>query len=209
MGGFKDWFWGSDDKYKKLENGSPEQLGFHKDILSQLQQMMNPGGGYSQAQDYYKSLLQPGNQAYENFAAPFMNQFQEQTIPGIEERYAKNGALSSSGFGQALGGAGAGLQAQLAQLFASLQSQAAGAQTHQFNQMGQTGLNYQPFSYDKQEGSAGMFGPLLTSGVTALGGPLAGLATSGISSYFNRKPSLQSGLGAQSANLAGMMNLMR
>jgi hypothetical protein len=64
------------------------------------------------------------------------------------------GALSSSGFGQALGGAGAGLQSQLAQMFSSLQQQAAGAQYNQFNQMANQGLNYQPFAYYQQPGGA-------------------------------------------------------
>lgn len=43
-------------------------------------------------------------------------QFQEQTIPGIAERFTGQGAQRSSAFTQALGSAGAGLQERLAGL---------------------------------------------------------------------------------------------
>lgn len=189
MASFSDWFFGAPDKLKKLPTGTAEQQALHNNILSQAMGMSQQGGGYQQAQDYYSSLFQPGNQAYENFSAPFMNQFQEQVLPQIAERFAGGGALSSSGFGQALGGAGAGLQAQLAQLFAQLQSQAAGAQTNQYNQLAQTGLNYQPFAY--QKGPSGALAPLLGGlGVglgSTFGGPLVGMGAQGISSLFKSK----------------------
>lgn len=201
--GVLDFIFGSKDKLKKVPTGTKEQQAFHNQLLSQAMGMAQPGGGFNQAQQYYNSLLQPGNEAYQNFAVPFMNQFQEQTLPDIAERFAGAGALSSSGFGQALGGAGAGLQAQLAQLFALLQNQAAGAQTNQFNQLAQTGLNYQPFAYQNKQGSGGILGPLATGLGTALGGPLGGALGSGISSLF--KPQSQSsGLGGL-APLAAMM----
>ncbi len=195
MAGFSDWLFGSPDKLKKVPTGTPEQQGLHNNILQQAMGMSQGGGGYNQAQQYYNSLLQPGNDAYQNFAAPYMQQFQEQTLPGIAERFAGAGALSSSGFGQALGGAGAGLQSQLAQLFAQLQSQAAGQQTNQYNQLAQTGLNYQPFAYQNKAGSQGMLGPMATGLGAALGGPLGGALGAGISSLF--KP-------AQSGNTQGI-----
>ncbi len=185
---FSEWLFGSPDKLNKVSTGTPQQESLHGNILSQAMGLSQ--GGYQNAQDYYNSLFQPGNQAYENFASPFMNQFEEQTLPRIAEQYAGAGALSSSGFGQALGGAGAGLQAQLAQLFAQLQSQAAGAQTNQYNQLAQTGLNHQPFAYNQRQGSGGLLAPLLGGIGTAMGGPLGtalgqGLG-SGISSLFKK-----------------------
>lgn len=181
---FSEFLFGSPDKLKKVATGTKEQEALHNNILSQAMGMSGAGGGYNQAQQYYNSLLQPGNQAFQNFAAPFMNQFEEQTLPQIAERFAGAGALSSSGFGQALGGAGAGLQAQLAQLFAQLQNQAAGAQTQQYNQLSQQGLGYQPFAYQQQQGSGGFLGPLATGLGTAIGGPLGGALAGGISSLF-------------------------
>lgn len=200
MGSFGDWLLGSPDKLKKIPTGTQEQQGLHNNILQQAMGMSQAGGGYNQAQNYYNSLMQPGNDAFNNFAAPFMNQFQEQTLPGIAERFAGAGALSSSGFGQALGGAGAGLQSQLAQLFAQLQSQAAGQQTNQYNQLATTGLNYQPFAYQQQQGSGGFLGPLLagigTAAAGPIGGAIGGVAGNGISSYFKQPKGGTSGIGA-------------
>jgi hypothetical protein len=180
MGGFSEWLFGSKDKLKKIPTGTKEQQALHNNILQQAMGMSQGGGGYQQAQDYYNSLFAPGNQAYENFAAPFMNQFEEQILPQIAERFAGGGALSSSGFGQALGGAASGLQSNLAQLFAQLQSQAAGAQTQQYNQLTQTGLNYQPFAYNKQQGSTGFLSPILGGIGTAMGGPIGAALGQGI-----------------------------
>lgn len=186
----KKFLLGSPDKLKQIPTGTPEQTALHNNLLQQAMGMSQPGGGYNQAQQYYNSLLQPGNDAYNNFAAPYMNQFQEQTLPGIAERFAGAGALSSSGFGQALGGAGAGLQSQLAQLFAQLQSQAAGQQTNQYNQLAQQGLGHQQFAYQQQPGSAGFLGPFLGAIGTAAAGPIGGAIgaglTGGIKGLFNQ-----------------------
>src|ERR1700679_743115 len=152
MPSFSDFLFGSPDKLKKVATGTNAQRGLHNNILSQAMNL-SQGGGYDQAQQYYNSLLQPGSDAFQNFLAPFMQQFEEQILPQIAERFAGAGALSSSGFGQALGGASAGLQSQLAQLFSQLQSQAAGQQYSQFNQLSQTGLNHKPFDYTKNKGS--------------------------------------------------------
>lgn len=188
---FLDFLFGSGDKYKKHETGSPEQTAFHSSLMQQLQQSLQGGGGYNQAQGYLNSLLNPGSGAYEQFSQPYLQQFNEQVLPGIAERFAGGGALSSSGFGQALGGAGAGLQSQLAQLFSQLQGNAAQQQLGNFSNLTQLGLGYKPFDYEKQEGSAGFFGPALGAFGTALGGPLGGLAAgaigSGISTLFKGK----------------------
>lgn len=84
----------------------------------------------------------PQNQAQQfNFApigAEAQRNFAQQTIPGLAERFGgmgSGGSLNSSAFGQALGGAGADLQSQLA----ALQSQ-YGQNQQQLNQ-GQQSLN--------------------------------------------------------------------
>lgn len=159
---FGEWLFGSSDKLKKIATGTKEQQGLHNSILGQAMGMQGSGGGYDLANQYFNNFL--GNnqqQAFDQFSAPYMQQFQEQMLPQIAERFAGAGALSSSGFGQSLGGAASGLQSQLAALFSQLQSQAAGQQYGQYNQLAQTGLNYQPFAYHKQQGSMGMFGPLM------------------------------------------------
>lgn len=193
MAEFSDWLFGSPDKLNKIATGTEQQEGLHNNILAQAMQMMQGGGGSNLANQYYNNLL-GGNQqqAFNQFSSPYLQQFNEQMLPQIAERFAGAGALSSSGFGQSLGGASAGLQSQLAQLFSQLQGQAAQQQYGQYNQLAQTGLNYQPFAYEKQQGSAGMLAPLLSGIAGGIGGPigstLGNLAAGGISSLFKSAP---------------------
>ncbi len=191
MAGFSEWLFGSPDKLNKVPTGTPEQEQLHNNILSQAMGMTQNNGGYKQAQDYYSNLLGPNRQqAFDQFSQPYMQQFQEQILPMIAERFAGNGALSSSGFGQAVGGAGAGLQGQLAKLFSQLQSEAASNQTNQFNNLAQTGLNHQQFAYNQEEGSGGFLGNILGGLSGALGGPLGNAlgqgVVGGISSLFKK-----------------------
>ena len=182
----KDWFFGSDDSYEQLPNGTPQQQQLHGNVINQANQLGQ--NGYQAGQNYQTNLLNPGNESYQNFAAPYLQQFEEEILPMISERYAGMGALSSSGFGQSVGGAAKGLQTGLAKLFEDLRMQAAGNLTNQYNQLTQTGLNYQPFNYVKKQGSAGMINPFLTGIATAAGGPLGGAlgnsAATGISNIF-------------------------
>lgn len=207
-----EWLFGSPDKLKKIDTGTKQQQQFGgKDLIGLLQQMMGQGGGLNSANQYDQSLLGQGPEALNQFSEPYLQQFQEQILPMISERFAGAGALSSSGFGQALGGAGAGLQSQLAQLFSQLQGQAAGRQEGQFQNLSQLGLNYQPFAYQQKQGSAGMLGPLATGLGTSLGGPLGGMAAGGIASLFKKNSGggmAQSGLAGNSAQLSGLMGLL-
>lgn len=181
MAGFSEWLFGSPDKFNKLPTGTPQQEALHGNILNQAMGMSQNGGGYSNAQNYYNQLLGPNQQqAYDQFSQPYLQQFQDQILPMIAERFAGGGALSSSGFGQAVGGAGAGLQGQLAKLFASLQSEAASNQTNQFNNLAQTGLNHSPFDYYEQEGNQGFLGNAAGAFGQSMFGPLGGMAAQGI-----------------------------
>jgi hypothetical protein len=191
MPSFSDWLFGSPDKLNKIATGTQQQEGLHNNILAQAMGMSQGGGGYDLANQYYNNLL-GGNQqqAYNQFSQPYLQQFQEQILPMIAERFAGGGALSSSGFGQSLGGAGAGLQSQLAQLFSQLQGQAAQQQYGQYNQLAQTGLNHQPFAYHQQEGSQGFLGNALNGLLTANSGALpsafANSLAGGIGNLFKK-----------------------
>ena len=181
MGGFSEWLFGSPDKLKKVATGTKQQEGLHNSILGQAMGMWQQGGGYDLAQNYFNNFL-GGNQqeAFNQFSQPYMQQFEEQMLPQIAERFAGGGALSSSGFGQALGGAASGLQSQLAQLFSQLQGQAAQQQYGQYNQLAQTGLNHQQFAYNKQQGSGGFLAPILGGIGTAMGSPIGAALGQGI-----------------------------
>ncbi len=107
LGGLSGLFGGGgkdQDRFDRESTLSPEQ----EKIFTLIQQ-------YLQGQ-----LGGEGQQAFE---APYLRQFQEQTIPGIAETFAGlgAGAQSSSAFQQSLGAAGAGLQENLAAMGATRQ----------------------------------------------------------------------------------------
>lgn len=159
------FFFGSGDKTKKLDTMTPEQ----QKLMSQMMSMLDPSGslgqGYGQSLDTLKDWLDPNGQAYQKFAQPYMDEFNQQTIPGLSERFAgmgggMGGGLSSSGFGQSLSAAGGNLQNQLAQLKTGLMGQAAQGLMGQYNQMSGQSLGAKPFGYQHIQGSPGMFGSM-------------------------------------------------
>lgn len=96
---------GGKTKAKQFPTQSPEQQAFQDKIIAML------SGQLGEDEDF------------ETFAAPFKREFNEQTVPGIAERFAGVGGLSSSGFTQSLGQAGAGLNEKLAALQSGLKQQ--------------------------------------------------------------------------------------
>jgi hypothetical protein len=132
--------------YKKVSNYDKAQKGIYNKIGNSL----NQGQGYDRAMGLLQGYLDPNSSVYQNFEAPYLNQFNEQIVPQLAERFAglgaNSGALSSSGFAQALGGAGAGLTANLAGLKANLQRSSIQDILGQY----QNFLANQPFSYVDQ-----------------------------------------------------------
>lgn len=199
-----DKLFGGNDRMNKVPTMSKPQQA----LLNQLMQMLSPQGNLGQgnqgAIDYQQQLMNPSSQAVEQFAQPYMNQFNQQTIPGLAERFAGMGAmgggLSSSGFGQALGAAGGNLQAQLAQLKAGLGQQAAQSLMGQYGQLSGMGLNAQPFAYQQQAPSAlgGMLQGWAQGGFGGLGQGGKGIGSGGMGNdaqSYNRLLSLANGIG--------------
>jgi len=149
---------GKSDKMQQVPTMTKEQ----QTLLNQMMQMIGPKGqlgqGNQQGIGLQRQYMDPSSEAVNQFAQPYMNQFEQQTVPGLAERFAgmggMGGGLSSSGFGQALSSAGGNLQAQLAQLKAGLGQQAAQSLMGQYGQMSQMGLNAQPFGYAKPQQGA-------------------------------------------------------
>jgi|GEM_PF-991018 hypothetical protein len=119
---------GTPEQFKKLKTSTRAQDKFARGLYES-------GGGlnqnplYQQGQDYLSRILGNNQQAYEDFEAPYMQNFNERIAPGIAERFAGMGtgagALNSSAFQQTLAHAGRGLQSDLAQMRAGLQQNAA------------------------------------------------------------------------------------
>ena len=166
--GLMSILFGNKDKVKRLPTQSPEQQDFLKNILAQLQSG-GTAGNYGKSQQYLSGLLSGSPEAYQNFAAPHITQFNEQVIPRLSERFAGiggglgGGALGSSGFGQAIGGAGSQLQSNLAALYAQLQQQAAGQAMGQYGNLANLGLGTKSFENIYRPGSTGLIGTLLSA----------------------------------------------
>jgi len=185
MGGIGEFLFGSSDKLKKFDTLSKGQNRFLDSLLQQLQGMSGPQGGYGQAMGLLQGYLNPQSDQYKNFENQYMNQFQSKILPQIAEQYAGAGALSSSGFGQAIGSAGAGLQSQLAALKSQLGLQSAQGIMGQYNNMAQLGLQAQPFGYKQQQGSSGILAPVLGGIGTAFAGPFGGALGTAAGSLFS------------------------
>lgn len=179
MPGLMEMLFGRGDKVKQLPTLDPSQQQFLQSILGQLGQMGGQGGAYSGAQNYLQSLLSGDPNAFAEFEAPYRQEFEQKTLPGIAERFAgmnpMGGGLASSGFGQALGGAGADLQAKLAGLHGALRQGAAGQAMGQYNQLAGLGLGTRSFENAYQPGSTGLFGGI-GQGIGAGAGQAGGMA---------------------------------
>ena len=133
-----------------------------KALLNQMIQMLGPQGGLGQGMgegiDLQRQLMDPSSEAVNQFTQPYMNQFEQQTVPGLAERFAgmggMGGGLSSSGFGQSLSSAGGNLQSMLAQLKGQLGQQAAQSLMGQYGNMSGQALNAQPFGYSQPQQGA-------------------------------------------------------
>jgi hypothetical protein len=189
MPSVKEWLFGKPPSTEKLPTVSPEQEKFFNQYLQQLMQsqnnpLMQQGQqGFGQAQDYYSGLLGPG--AFEQFAQPYKQQFEQQIMPRIADRFAgygaNSGALSSTGFGQALAGGASDFQSKLAQLFSQLQMQAAGGLgqnygnlQNNYNTQAQMGLGFQPFAYQQNPGMGGAWAQLAAAAMKTGAGGMGG-----------------------------------
>lgn len=120
--GIFDFLFGSKSKMKPFDKGS----------LNSLQDISQSGGLgnnqlYGAGSNYLQQLLSNSPEAFQHFEAPFMQNFEQNIVPGIAERFAGAGtgagASSSSALYNSLAQAGKNLQVDLAGLRGGLQSQ--------------------------------------------------------------------------------------
>lgn len=146
-------FGGSDgpEKLPTLSRGQRQQ---QKTMQKSLRPEGQLGSAYGGALDLLKQYINPDSAMFQSLAAPHMRQFNEQTIPGLAEQFAGAGAmgggLSSSGFGQALGAAGGGLQERLAALQSQIQQQAVQGIMGQYNNQAALTQGTPEFAYMNQ-----------------------------------------------------------
>ena len=140
---------------------SPEQQSLFSQLLGQFK------GEYS-------------GQNQEQFEAPYLRQFNEQTIPGLAEQFSGLGAgsQSSSAFRQSLGAAGAGLSEQLASIGANKKENALQSLLQLLN------LNTQAY----MPGSMSGLQQFLVGAAPGVGQALGNAGVNSLSNLFNRTP---------------------
>ena len=131
------WFTGTQDRVKQMNTRTPGQMRTIEDIAGGGGMLNDPT--YQAGSNYLRQMMDMSPEMFQQFSAPYMRQFQEETLPGIAERFAGVGGLSSSGMTQSMGQAGAGLMEKLAAMKGNMGMQAA-----------QTGLGYAQAPYQQQ-----------------------------------------------------------
>lgn len=155
---------GGMEGYNRVSTFDPQQ----QQLFGQSAQGL--GNLQPKVMEYLQQLLQGGGESEQAFSAPYMRQFNEETVPALAERFAGVGGLSSSGFQQSLGKAGAGLQENLASLREGQRSQAISPIMQMIQ--GLLGQQTQAFSPKQPGGFQNFFSslaPSLAQGVTQYG----------------------------------------
>lgn len=147
------------DKIKQLPLFGEQQEEYLDQLLGGAQGLTPDALGYLQ------SILGDEEGAFEDFERPALQQFEEEIIPSILERFSGMGARSSSALGQTLGRAGKDLETSLSQQRAGLKQSAL----QQLLGMGQLGLTRRTQPYVKQ-GRTGLMEALAPMSGQILGG---------------------------------------
>lgn len=190
LGGLTGLFGGGKkSKTKKLPTLSPEQQRYQNFTF---QQAMQPNQGFNMAQQRLQDLLNPNSQAYQDLSQPYLDEFDQEFVPQMAERFAGAGALSSSAFAQSLGAGKSKLATTLAALRQNIQNQASQGifdlYNSQQNRASQQ-MGISPYDYQTKQATTGFgqnalqglvsnqnFGGIL-SGVSNLFGPKQGGST--------------------------------
>jgi len=169
-----NFFTGSPGGFEQVSRFTPEQQQQFSQLLSGL------GPAQGAGLDLINQLLSGDEEAFAKFEAPFKRQFEQETVPGIAERFAgmgSHGAQSSSAMQQTMGQAGRELSENLASLRGNLQQNALS------QLQGMMGMGFQPtFESVYRQPTTGFFGGLaggLGQGAGQIGG-MAGLKALGI-----------------------------
>lgn len=137
---------GKKTKLKNYNPYTPEQQQFQGSAL-QGTQSLTPS-----VFDYLQSILSNQPEAFEDFERPYQEQFQEQTVPFLLDRFLGGQEKGSGSLNLALAQAGRQLSGDLATQRARLRESAI----NQLNNYANIGLNKQNTPYI-QQGTPGLF----------------------------------------------------
>jgi hypothetical protein len=197
LGGGLLGLFGGGNKQPKIQQQNLLHPLQEKALERYLSQGIETSPLYQQGSSFLQNLLSNNPEAYQAFELPYYQNFQQNIIPQLAERFAGMGTgaggLSSSGLYNSLGQAGRNLQTDLAALRSGLQTQALPqalnyAQQPFSNLLASLGLRvFQPYERPGQPGlltglSSGILGGIGTGigerGVQFFGNQLFGPSTS-------------------------------
>lgn len=155
MSWLSDFMFGQNAKVGKKQVYTPGQM----QGLDVLGGGLGQGGGLEDLIQMLQGYIQGGPENFQKFAEPYQQQFQEEGLPQLYERFAGlgggmgGGVLGSSGFGQAIGGAQRGFSRDLAQMY---EQQRLGAGQQLAGLSGQL-FGAQPYAITNRQASPGLF----------------------------------------------------
>jgi hypothetical protein len=156
------FIFGQQDRTSQLSNFNPQQ---NQAFQNYWNNPIQGNPNYQQGSDYLQRLLSNDPQMMQQMQAPYLQNFEQNIVPGIAERFAGMGtgagATNSSALYNSLGQAGTNLQTQLAGLHSQNQLQGLGqslnyAQQPYSNAM--AGFGVRPFENVYQPGNTGFIG---------------------------------------------------
>lgn len=165
-------------------------------------------GAQGQVLQQLMQMLQQGNQGQYKGFAPIAQQartgFEQQTVPGLAERFTSMGSgasLSSPSFASQLGQHASGLEQGIAALKANYGQTQQGLNNQRFGQLGQLGFqpSFENTYFKRQPGFGEQAGQGIAGGIGAIL-PLLGLLFGG--------PAGAAAGTSGSAGLAGLMSLL-
>lgn len=181
-----DFLFGKPDQQRQQNILTPEQ---QEALQRYFNQGIEKSPLYGAGSNYLQNLLGGGEGAYSALEGPLMQQFQQQIVPGLAERFAGMGtgagAGNSSAFYNSLGQAGKDLSTNLGALRGGLQMQGLGqalnyAQQPYSNTL--SGLGVRSFIPQYQQGNQGFLGNILGGIGAGFGGPFGSALGSGLGS---------------------------
>lgn len=187
--GLFDSLFGTDPKMEQVSRFTPQQ----EQAFGQFwDNPIDQSPLYQSGSNWLQGILSNSPEAFQQFEAPLMSQFNEQIVPAIAERFgAIAGNRGNSGLNNSLAQAARGLSTNLGGIRAGLQQGAAGqalnyAQQPYNNML--SGFGVQSFDNVQTPGTQGFAAPLLSGIGAAMGGPigssLGNALGGGLSSLF-------------------------
>ena len=119
--GGRDFLFGKDERMDEYSLLDPQQQGMQAQLT---QGLGGQGGAQMQGLEWLQKILSGDPQAMRQFEAPMTRQFEQQTVPGIAERFAgmgSHGSQNSSGQNLAMAQAGRELSENLGSMRGQLQ----------------------------------------------------------------------------------------